>query len=76
MDCIVCGIEKSSDYPACSACAKVKHFPYRRTCLHCVAQAEAERQVEPLLRVVEMVRSNGDVPILLADMLDEARRAA
>ena len=33
--CGHCGHENLTDYPVCSTCAKVLHFPHRKHCVHC-----------------------------------------
>lgn len=33
--CGHCGHENLTDYPVCSTCAKVLHFPYQKRCIHC-----------------------------------------
>lgn len=52
------------------------HFTNRRCyCDACIAEREAERQAEPMLRLVRQVaeinRCYGDEPLMRVDMVDE-----
>jgi len=75
MTCLHCENENLRDYPLCDGCARAFHFPHRSTCLHCVAAQEAERQAEPMLRLLELRRAYSDDVPLLMDMQSDLQAA-